>query len=107
MKLLDPKNIHVAFRISFLSRLQAEIKVRSVWAAILDFRLPVWLHSIVTTSFELVGPPKHGGSRWNFVSISSASRDPGVVTTAPLRVGVMKCATQQSVEYNATFQETF
>ena len=43
--LLDLENVGLAVEISFLSHLQAEIKVFPVLeAAILDFPLPVWLY---------------------------------------------------------------
>ena len=43
IELLDPENMGVAVRISFLSHLQDEIKVLTdMMAAILEFRIPVW-----------------------------------------------------------------
>ena len=61
IELLDPDNMGVAVGISFLSHLQAEILVFPVLvAAILDFRLPVWSHSIQTTSIELLDPKNIG-----------------------------------------------
>ena len=64
IELRDPENMGVAFGISFLSHLQAEIWVLPVWMAamldMLDFRLPVWSHSIQTTSIELLDPENIG-----------------------------------------------
>jgi hypothetical protein len=60
-ELLNPENTGVVVGISFLSHLQAEISVLPVLvAAILDFRLPVWLHSIETISVELLDPKNIG-----------------------------------------------
>jgi hypothetical protein len=61
IELLVLENMGVAVGISFLSHLQAEIYVLPVLvAAMLDFLLPVWSHSIETISVELLDPENIG-----------------------------------------------
>ena len=85
IELRDPENMGVAFGISFLSHLQAEIKVLPVWvAAMLDFRLPVWSHSIQTTSIGLLDPENIGVAVGiSFLSLLEAEILGGVVSTPP------------------------
>ena len=57
----DLENVGVAVDISFLSHLQAEIKVFPVLeAAILDFPLPVWLYIILLCPIGLVDLENQG-----------------------------------------------
>ena len=85
IEMLDPENMGVAFGILFLSQLQAEIKVLPVWvAAMLDFRLPVWSHSIQTTSIGLLDPENIGVAVGiSFLSLLEAEILGGVVSTPP------------------------
>ena len=78
----DPYPLHALFMDSYFEGVPHSLYMHVLClrfeflnTAILDFPLPIWLHSIRTTSIELLDPKKYGCSCWNFVPILSASWD--------------------------------